>query len=75
MTLEDQLCTAAANGDAPLAEELLRAGAQVNGTNQFGRTSIQVGRCYGAPHMPHGELSTYTLQVLERRVLSLFGVS
>lgn len=48
MTLEDLLCTAAANGDAPLAEELLRAGAQVNGTNRFGRTAIQVGRsCTG----------------------------
>lgn len=44
MSLEDLLSTAAANGDAPLAEELLRSGAQVNGTNRFGRTAIQVGR-------------------------------
>lgn len=42
MSLEDLLSTAAANGDAPLVEELLRTGAQVNGTNRFGRTAIQV---------------------------------
>lgn len=43
MHLEDKLTTAAANGNAAHVEELLQAGAQVNGTNRFGRTALQVG--------------------------------
>lgn len=42
MHLEDKLTTAAANGNAAHVEELLQAGAQVNGTNRFGRTALQV---------------------------------
>ncbi|XP_017537567.1 cyclin-dependent kinase 4 inhibitor B [Pygocentrus nattereri] len=40
--MQDALATAAATGDAARAEELLRNGADVNGTNRFGRTPIQV---------------------------------
>ncbi|XP_028307203.1 cyclin-dependent kinase 4 inhibitor B-like [Gouania willdenowi] len=40
--LEDALCSAAAKGDAAQVEKLLRAGADVNGWNRFGRTPLQV---------------------------------
>ncbi|XP_042341551.1 cyclin-dependent kinase 4 inhibitor B [Plectropomus leopardus] len=42
MTLEDDLTTAAATGNAADVESLLRAGAEVNGVNCFGRTALQV---------------------------------
>lgn len=42
MTLEDELTTAAATGNTADVESLLRAGAQVNGVNCFGRTALQV---------------------------------
>ncbi|XP_072533276.1 cyclin-dependent kinase 4 inhibitor B [Salminus brasiliensis] len=40
--MQDSLATAAATGDTARAEELLRDGADVNGTNRFGRTPVQV---------------------------------
>ncbi|XP_059213534.1 cyclin-dependent kinase 4 inhibitor B [Centropristis striata] len=40
--MEDALTTAAANGNTADVEDLLRAGAQVNGVNCFGRTALQV---------------------------------
>lgn len=43
MPLEDELTTAAANGNTARVEYLLRDGAQVNGLNRFGRTAVQVG--------------------------------
>lgn len=42
MTLEDDLTTAAAMGNTADVEYLLRAGAEVNGVNCFGRTALQV---------------------------------
>lgn len=42
MTPEDELTTAAAQGNTEVVEELLRNGAQVNGHNRFGRTALQV---------------------------------
>ncbi|XP_056264460.1 cyclin-dependent kinase 4 inhibitor B [Pseudoliparis swirei] len=42
MTLQDKLTTAAATGSTADVEDLLRAGAQVNGENCFGRTALQV---------------------------------
>lgn len=47
MTLEDDLTTAAATGNTADVEDLLRAGAEVNGPNCFGRTALQVSvtRC------------------------------
>lgn len=42
MTLEDDLSTAAAKGNREDVEDLLQAGAQVNGVNCFGRTALQV---------------------------------
>ncbi|KAM7008962.1 cyclin-dependent kinase 4 inhibitor B [Tautogolabrus adspersus] len=42
MTLEDELTTAAANGNTADVEDLLRRGAQVNGLNKYGRSAIQV---------------------------------
>ncbi|XP_030289212.1 cyclin-dependent kinase 4 inhibitor B [Sparus aurata] len=42
MTLEDDLTTAAATGNTADVEDLLRAGAEVNGPNCFGRTALQV---------------------------------
>lgn len=42
MTLEDDLTTAAAKGNTADVESLLRAGAEVNGVNCFGRTALQV---------------------------------
>ncbi|CAG5928555.1 cyclin-dependent kinase 4 inhibitor B [Menidia menidia] len=42
MPLQEQLTSAAARGEAAGVEELLRAGAQVNGVNRFGRTALQV---------------------------------
>ncbi|KAG8014739.1 Cyclin-dependent kinase 4 inhibitor B [Nibea albiflora] len=42
MTLEDDLTTAAANGRREDVEDLLQAGAQVNGVNCFERTALQV---------------------------------
>ncbi|XP_029994441.1 cyclin-dependent kinase 4 inhibitor B [Sphaeramia orbicularis] len=42
MPLEDDLTTAAANGDTARVESLLQTGAQVNGLNRFGRTAVQV---------------------------------
>lgn len=43
MTLEDELATAAATGNTADVEDLLQAGASVNGANRFGRTALQVG--------------------------------
>ncbi|KAG9275760.1 cyclin-dependent kinase 4 inhibitor B-like isoform X1 [Astyanax mexicanus] len=40
--MQDELATAAANGDTARTRELLDNGADVNGTNRFGRTPIQV---------------------------------
>lgn len=47
MTLEDDLTTAAAQGNTVAVECLLREGAEVNGVNRFGRTALQVSvtRC------------------------------
>ncbi|XP_037619996.1 cyclin-dependent kinase 4 inhibitor B [Sebastes umbrosus] len=42
MTLEDKLTTAAATGNTAEVEDLLRAGAPVNGLNCYGRTALQV---------------------------------
>ncbi|CAJ1052369.1 cyclin-dependent kinase 4 inhibitor B-like [Xyrichtys novacula] len=42
MSLEDELTTAAVNGNSAEVEDLLRRGAQVNGLNRFGRTALQV---------------------------------
>ncbi|XP_053194186.1 cyclin-dependent kinase 4 inhibitor B [Scomber japonicus] len=42
MTLEDDLTTAAAQGNTVAVECLLREGAEVNGVNRFGRTALQV---------------------------------
>lgn len=42
MTPEDELTKAAAKGNTARVESLLRAGAQVNGVNCFGRTALQV---------------------------------
>ncbi|TKS68292.1 Cyclin-dependent kinase 4 inhibitor B [Collichthys lucidus] len=42
MTLEDDLSTAAAKGNREDVEDLLRAGAEVNGLNCYGRTALQV---------------------------------
>ncbi|KAJ0033806.1 hypothetical protein NQD34_000913 [Periophthalmus magnuspinnatus] len=42
MTLEDDLTTAAATGNAAAVEYLLETGAHVNGLNRFGRTALQV---------------------------------
>ncbi|XP_034389970.1 cyclin-dependent kinase inhibitor 2A [Cyclopterus lumpus] len=42
MTLQDKLTTAAATGNTAEVEDLLRAGAQVDGENCFGRTPLQV---------------------------------
>lgn len=42
MTLEDDLTAAAATGNTADVEYLLRAGAEVNGVNCFGRTALQV---------------------------------
>lgn len=41
-TLEDDLTTAAAKGNAAYVEHLLSSGADVNGANRFGRTALQV---------------------------------
>lgn len=41
-SLEDKLTRAAAQGNTAHVEDLLRAGAQVNGVNCFGRTALQV---------------------------------
>ena len=43
MVLEDELSTAAANGRTADVDDLLRAGADVNGLNRFGRRALQVG--------------------------------
>ncbi|XP_023813064.1 cyclin-dependent kinase 4 inhibitor B [Oryzias latipes] len=42
MTLQDDLTTAAAKGNAAEVERCLSAGAEVNGRNRFGRTAVQV---------------------------------
>lgn len=42
MSLLDDLTTAAATGNTAEVEDLLRAGAPVNGVNSFGRTALQV---------------------------------
>ncbi|KAL3066512.1 cyclin-dependent kinase 4 inhibitor B [Trematomus bernacchii] len=42
MTLEDELTKAAATGNTATVEDLLRAGAQVNGVNSLGHTALQV---------------------------------
>ncbi|XP_026159489.1 cyclin-dependent kinase 4 inhibitor B [Mastacembelus armatus] len=42
MTLEDDLTKAAANGNTADVEDLLKAGAEVNGVNCFGCTALQV---------------------------------
>lgn len=49
MTLEDDLTRAAAKGNTAAVEDLLRAGAQVNGVNSFGRTALQVMMMGSAP--------------------------
>ncbi|XP_077460438.1 cyclin-dependent kinase 4 inhibitor B [Stigmatopora argus] len=41
-TVEDELTSAAATGNAAQVERLLRAGADVNGANRFGYTALQV---------------------------------
>lgn len=55
MTLQDELTTAAAKGNTAAAEALLNRGAQVNGTNRFGRTALQVSAVSNSPLSP-----TYT---------------
>lgn len=42
MSLQDELTTAAATGNTADVEDLLRAGAPVDGVNKFGRTALQV---------------------------------
>ncbi|XP_029290706.1 cyclin-dependent kinase 4 inhibitor B [Cottoperca gobio] len=42
MNLEDDLTKAAAMGNTAAVEDLLRAGAEVNGVNSLGRTALQV---------------------------------
>lgn len=42
MTLQDDLTTAAAKGNAAEVQRCLSAGAEVNGRNRFGRTAVQV---------------------------------
>lgn len=42
MTLQDELTTAATKGNTAAVKALLDRGAQVNGTNSFGRTALQV---------------------------------
>lgn len=42
--LADELTSAAAAGDTARAELLLQNGADVNRTNRFGRTAVQVKR-------------------------------
>lgn len=42
MTLEDDLTTAAATGNTAAVRQLLQSGADVNGTNRYGRTALQV---------------------------------
>ncbi|XP_076584645.1 cyclin-dependent kinase 4 inhibitor B [Chaetodon auriga] len=49
MTLEDDLTAAAAKGNTADVELLLRAGAEVNGVNCFGRTALQVMMMGSAP--------------------------
>ncbi|XP_041839354.1 cyclin-dependent kinase 4 inhibitor B [Melanotaenia boesemani] len=49
MTLEDDLTTAAAQGNTAHVRELLQAGAEVNGVNRFGRTALQVMMMGSAP--------------------------
>lgn len=49
MTPEDKLTTAAARGLTAEVEDLLLAGAQVNGINRFGRTALQVMMMGSAP--------------------------
>lgn len=55
MTLQDELTTAAAKGNTAAVEALLDRGAQVNGTNSFGRTALQVSAVSNSPLSP-----TYT---------------
>lgn len=55
MTLQDELTTAAAKGNTAAVEALLERGAQVNGTNSFGRTALQVSAVSNSPLSP-----TYT---------------
>lgn len=55
MTLQDELTTAAAKGNTAAVEALLDRGAQVNGTNSFGRTALQVSAVSNSPLTP-----TYT---------------
>ncbi|XP_008285344.1 cyclin-dependent kinase 4 inhibitor B [Stegastes partitus] len=42
MSLQDDLTAAAAKGNKADVEDLLLAGASVNGVNRFGRTALQV---------------------------------
>ncbi|XP_076004013.1 cyclin-dependent kinase 4 inhibitor B [Genypterus blacodes] len=42
MSLQDRLTSAAARGSTAEVEQLLRAGADVNGVNSHGRTPLQV---------------------------------
>ncbi|XP_019956704.1 cyclin-dependent kinase 4 inhibitor B [Paralichthys olivaceus] len=49
MVVGDELSTAAANGRAADVERLLRAGADANGLNSFGRTALQVMMMGSAP--------------------------
>lgn len=42
----NKLSNASARGDLPEVWSLLENGADVNGLNNYGRTSLQVGRLY-----------------------------
>lgn len=67
MTLEDDLTTAAATGNTADVENLLRAGAEVNGPNCFGRTALQVSvtRCAETKQV-------YTQESVIRDIINLF---
>lgn len=79
MTLEDELTTAAATGNTADVESLLRAGAQVNGVNCFGRTALQVSgtRCasslsnFSAVHGRswHRQSLRMTASIVDREVI------
>lgn len=76
MTLEDELTTAAAKGDTAHVESLLRAGAQVNGVNCFGRTALQVSVTRCASPLSnfsafHRRGSQMTMSIVDREVTIL----
>lgn len=58
MTLQDELTTAAAKGNTAAVEALLERGAQVNGTNSFGRTALQVSAVSNSPLLPLSRVSS-----------------